>query len=313
MIDNLILSVNIVAPLSLMMLIGYLLKKVKLFDSHTIGKMNRIVFNFLLPVLIIQNIYTSDISEAFDPLIIGFAFITIMIIWVTAMLTVPRIIKDNASRGVIIQSLFRSNYILFALPIIRQLYGDGNTSITDLLILLVVPLYNILAVITLEKYRGGKPQIKTILFGIMKNPIIIGAVIGICLQLFNIKIGFIFEKLISDVSRIATPLALIVLGGFFQFTGIKNMLKRALITTAMKIFIIPAIFVSVSILAGFRGVDLATLFVLYGAPIAVSSFTMAVEMEGNAELAGRLTVFTSIGSVVTIFFGLFILRSFELI
>jgi len=313
MIENLVLSVNTVAPLFLMMLTGFLLRKFRLFDLQTIKKMNRIVFSFFLPVLIIQSVYSGNITESFNPAVILFAVIGIVLIWAVAMVIVPRIIKDNATRGVIIQSFYRSNYILFAIPIIRQLYGDGNTGITDLLIVISMPLYNILAVITFEKYRDGKINIIQILSAIVKNPIVIASVIGILLQLFNVKLGYIPEKALLDISRAATPVALIILGGFFEFSGSLKYIKSILITSGMKLIIIPAVFVSISVLLGFRNVDLATLFVLFGAPLAVSSFIMAVEMDGNADLAGRLLVFTSAGSMFSIFLGLFILRSLMLI
>jgi len=239
--------------------------------------------------------------------------VTVIIIWAIAMLLVPRIIKEKPSAGVIAQAMFRSNYILFAIPVIRQLYPYENTGITDILIAFILPLYNILAVITLETFRGGKIKPGKILLGIVKNPIVVGAAIGLCIQLLNINLPYIAEKALLDISRVATPFALIVLGASFEFSDTKKYIKSTLIATLFKLFIVPLIFVSLSVLVGFRGIELAVLFVLYGAPVAVSSYTMSAEMEGNSELAAQIIVFTSIGAVISIFLGIFILRSLMLI
>jgi len=300
-------------PLFLMMATGFLLKKAGLFDLHTLKKMNTVSFNLFLPVLLISNIYSSNIRENFDLRIVAFGVVTIIAVWAICMAVVPRIIKDNPSRGVIVQASFRGNYILFALSIMRFLYGDGNTGMTGILGAFVVPLYNVLVVITFEIFRGGKLNIKQVLSSIAKNPLIIGSVTGIVLQLLDIKLFYILERVLYDVGNIATPLALIILGGFFEFSATKTWLKRTLITSALKLCVVPLFFTTIAIVLGFRGSNLATLYILHCSPVAVSSFTMASEMGGNKELASQLTVFTSLGSVLTIFLGVFLLRSFGLI
>ena len=59
---------------------------------------------------------------------------------------------------------------------------------------------------------------------------------------------------------------------------------------------------------GFRGIPLALLIVIFGAPCAVSSYTMAQQMDSNAELAAGCLIFSSLFSSVTICGWIFLFR-----
>ena len=70
---------------------------------------------------------------------------------------------------------------------------------------------------------------------------------------------------------------------------------------------IPVILLN-ALLLGFRDAPLAVLLTVFGAPIAVSSFTMAQQMGGDDKLAGQLVVFSSIFSIGTMFLLIFLLK-----
>lgn len=90
-----------------------------------------------------------------------------------------------------------------------------------------------------------------------------------------------FEKAISNVASVATPLALIVLGGFFDFKKIKGNVKQLIIGISGRLVVIPLICVTIAILLGFRGSVLIAIFTTFAAPTAVTSFTMAKQMGGD--------------------------------
>ena len=80
-----------------------------------------------------------------------------------------------------------------------------------------------------------------------------------------------------------------------------------------RLIVMPLIFLTIAILLGFRGEELIALMVMLAAPPAVSSFTMAQQMEGDSELAGGLVVFGSLFAVLTMFVWIFALKSLMLI
>ena len=62
----------------------------------------------------------------------------------------------------------------------------------------------------------------------------------------------------------------------------------------------------IAVALGFRGIELGTLITMLAAPGAVSSFTMAEQMGADGDLAGQIVVFTSLFSIITMFFWIFI-------
>lgn len=305
---NLILSFNVVVPLFTNIMFGYFMKKIKLIDPYTLKVMNNVTFKAFLPLLLFYNVYKTNLDGAINIKLMIFAPMAIFIACVLATIVIYIIEKENRRRGVLIQAIFRSNFVLFGLPVVISLFGDDSAGITSMLIAVIVPMFNFLAVIILEIFRGGNINIKKIVQGIITNPLILSSMIGVILLFANIKLPYFLEKSINDISKIATPLALVILGGSFEVNKITNNIKQIAIGVFGKLIAIPILFVPIAITLGFRKIELATLIIMLAAPTAVSSFTMAEQMEADGELAGQLVVFTSAISVFTIFMWIFITK-----
>lgn len=306
--ENLIISFNVVLPLFLCMALGYFLKRIKLYDDATLKTINKLVFKVFLPIYLFKSVYSTDLSAAFNGKLILFAVIGLVAWFLFLMLIVPMMEKENSKRGVMVQAMFRSNFVLYGLPVATSLCGEENIGATSLLIGIVVPIFNVLAVITLETFRGGKPSVKKMTKGIVTNPLIIASVIGIAFYFLNIKLPSAVEKTVTDLSRVATPLALVALGGEFKFSKVKRNLKQLIISVIGKLVVSPLIIVAVGIMLGFRDETLVPVLLMSGAPAAVSSYTMAQQMGGDGELAGEIVVFTTGISILTIFLWVFGLK-----
>lgn len=311
--ENLVISLNVVLPLFLLIALGYALKRLKMYDEVTLKNINKLVFKVFLPVYLFHSIYSTDLSAVFDIKVILFAIAGLLIWFLLLMFFIPRMEKDNAKRGVMIQGMFRSNFVLFGLPVAISLCGEENIGITSLLLGIIVPIYNVLAVITLETFRGTKPSVKKIVIGIIKNPLIIASVLGVGMYLLQIELPYTIEKTVVDIGKVATPLALIALGGGFAFHKVKGDIKQLMVSVVGKLVISPLFMVTAAVLLGFRNEVLVPILLMSGAPTAVSSYTMAEQMGGDGELAGEIVVFTTGISIATIFVWVFILKQFMFI
>ena len=306
--ENLILSFNIIFPLFLLMVLGYFLKAVGMLDKTTLKKMNSLIFKAFLPCLIFYNVYTSEVSDMFDKNLIIFSVVSVVVCFLILMALIPLIEKDNKKRGVIIQGIFRSNFVIFGIPLSVALYGEGIVGSAAVLIAIVVPVFNFLAVLSLEIFRGGKPDIVKILKGIATNPLILSSLIGLIAMGIGLKLPSTVEKAIGDVSKITTPLALIVLGGSLDFKKIGGNTKQLILCIIGRLVLVPCVFLPAAVLCGFRNAELAILLSLFGSPTAVSSFTMAQQMGGDDELAGQIVVFNTTLCVVSVFLWIFVLK-----
>ena len=308
MLDSLILSLEIVLPLFLLMAVGYGIKLMGMMNETTVKQVNKVIFKIFLPLLVFVNIYDTELAESFNSQLLLYAVAGVSIQFVLSLCLAILLEKDNSRRGVMLQGMFRSNFVLFGIPISTALFGDTAAGLASILIAVIIPLYNVLAVISLEMFNGKKPNFGKILLGIVTNPLIIGSVLGVLFVVFRVPLPTPVYDTVSQMKEIATPLAFIILGASFNFGDVGRYIKEVLIVLGAKLVAFPALFLGIAILLGFRDAPLAVLLTVFGAPIAVSSFTMAQQMGGDDKLAGQLVVFSSILSIGTMFLLIFFLR-----
>lgn len=303
-----LLALSAIMPLFFPMAAGYLLKQINLIDNHTVKGMNKAVFRFFLPLLLCCNVYHSDLSNVFDKRLMIFGIIGVFIAFFLFFAIVRITEKKHEKQGVMIQGMFRSNFVLFGLPLATQLCSEDELGVTALMIAVVVPLYNVLSVITLEICRGGVPNVKKIIKGILTNPLIISSLLGLVILFIGIPVPKLIDQSLSSMASVATPLALFLLGASFRFSGAKNSLRQLITVLLGKLVLLPGIMLTIGYFMGFRGVAMTTLLAMFASPTAVSSFVMAQEMEGDAELASQIVVWTSTFALLTIFCFLMILK-----
>ena len=301
--QNFLISFNVVFPIFVMMALGFFIKKLKLVNAVTVKEMNNVVFRVFLPLMIFKNVYESEIAEVFNLKLIVFASVTTVAVILLLFLIVPIFEKENPKRGVLIQAIFRSNFVIFGIPVSQALCGVGATGTASVLIAVTIPIFNFAAVVTLEVFRGGKPDFKKILKGIVTNPLIIASCLGLIATGVGLKLPSIIEVSMSNIAAITTPVALIMLGASINFGTVGANLSRIIAGLISRLILLPAVALGLgAYVFGFRGVEFAILISLFASPSAVSSFTMAQQMGGDDELAGQLVMFGTVASVLTVFF-----------
>ena len=308
--DHFLLSANAVLPMFVQLAAGFLSQKAGILSREDIPGFNRVAFRIFLPCLLFYNIYTSDLSTAVKPGLIAFAAGGVLLVFFGAFLGARFLVKKQDWKAVIAQGMFRSNFVIMGIPIAQALVGQENLGSVAVLIAVVVPLFNFLSVILLEYFRGGRLNIPKVVTGILKNPLIIGSLIGILFQLLHIKLPGVVEKAVSSLGSIASPLQLFLLGAFFRFDGLKRYIRPLFAVTSVKLFLTPGVLLTAAALLGIRGGDFVGLIGVFASPTAVNSFTMIQQMKcGDAELAGDIVVLTSAVSIVSMFLWIFIFKS----
>ena len=307
--ENLMISANAVLPMCLVMALGYGTRRLGWLRREEISTINKIAFRIFLPCLLYYNIYCSDLSGSFDPLLMAYAVGGVLLTFGLALGYTLLTEKLPERRGVMIQGMFRSNYVIMGIPVATALLGADQLGTVSILIAVIVPLFNMLAVVVLEVFRGQKPKPLHILGQIAKNPLVIGSVLGILTLVAGIRLPHILEQTIQSVSAIASPLQLFLLGAFFQFSGLKTYRRELVTVSIAKLIVSPGLFLGLGALLGFRGVAFVSLIGIFASPTAVNSFTMAQQMGGDAELAGDIVVVTSAVSMLTMFLWVFLFKS----
>lgn len=315
--ENLLFSLNAVLPLLLLITTGYVIVRLNIVGARFLGEANRFVFRVALPFMLCRNIYQTNFSDAFDVGLVGFALAAILLIALLSAIVTPLFVKSRPAIGAIVQALYRSNYILFGLPLATNLFGKAGAAPTSMLIAFTIPTYTLLAVIILTYYAEDHQRepgslmrsIRPILGDIVRNPLIIGSVLGLLINILPVDVPPFLDKTIGDIGSIATPLALIIMGSQFDFGQLHGRLRTAAVVSLGKLVLVPAVMISLSIMLGFRGPKLGALYILFGAPTSVTSYIMAKDMKSDHVLSGQLVILTTLLCGLTLFVGIYLLRS----
>ena len=295
-----VVCINAVLPIFLLMAAGYAARCFHLLDRADVEKINRIVFRAFMPVMVFYNLYSSDLSSAMRGSLLGYAVIGVLAEYLLSLGYALLFVKDHSRRGVVIQGLYRSNFVIIGLPIAESLVG-GDLGPVAMLLAVVIPIFNILAVITLAVFNGKKPGLKEVVLDILKNPLIIGSAAGIAALLAGLRLPAPLEKVVSQMSGATSPVLLFLLGAFFQFKGMRSHMRELAAVCAGRLVVFPALFLGLAVAIGFRGVELVSLTGVFASSTAIASFTMAQQMDGDAELAGDIVVWTSALCSFTLF------------
>lgn len=322
--ESLIFALNAVLPIIFMVLIGYFLKRIGFMKPEFSKAANKLVFRVFLPAMLFLNVYKiENIAE----MNFGYALYAVVSLLILTAVMTPVVILFTAKknqRGVLLQSIFRSNYALIGIPLASALFGEEGVIVATLLSAVIVPVFNVLAVICLSVFKDGKTKIdfKSVFIEILKNPLIQSIAAGLVvlgIRALFVKWGFEFrltditplEKVLNYLSNMATPMALIVLGAQFDFSAVSSMKREIIFGTVMRTLIVPIVGLGGAYLFfgdRFGGAEFAALVAMFATPVAVSSVPMAQEMDADVTLAGQLVVWTTILSSGSIFLSSYLLK-----
>ena len=315
MIDNIIFTGNVVAPVFLLVALGYFVKRISVINENFVEVTSRFVYSVSLPALVFINIVEIDLSEAIDfnqiIYIYSATLVSFFLIW---LISIP-FIKDGKNLSVLVQGAYRSNFAIVGFAIVSKLFGNFALGKAALVLAFILPLYNILAVIilTVPLRKERKLNLKNTLYEIMFNPLIIAVVIGLIFSYFKIVIPSFINSTIGFLSELALPLALVGIGGSLNLQNIKKASGLAFTSSAIKVILVPVILTLGAYHFGFRGIDFGIMFVLFASPTAIVSFIMAEAMGANSKLAGNIVLISTVASVFTIAAGIVILKELSLI
>lgn len=309
--DNFIFSLNATVPIFIIIFIGYFLRYKGLVNDNFVNIGNKIGYIVFLPTLLFKDISETDVKSNFDIKFILFCVlatvISIAVIWILSEI----FMKDKKSIGSFVQGSFRGSAAVLGIAFVQNMYGSSGMA--PMMVLGAVPLYNIFSVIILtiksENSLNSKNLYKESFINILKNPIIWGIVIGLIFSLLEIKLPIMINKAVESVASLATPFALIILGAGFEGKKALSKIKPTLVATALKLFIIPAVFIPVAVYMGFRNQEMIAILIMLGAPSTVSCYVMAKNLDNDYVLASSIVVASTFLSSFSITMWIFILKT----
>ncbi|WP_321372264.1 AEC family transporter [uncultured Desulfuromusa sp.] len=308
-------TLTIVLPIFLVIGLGTLLKKFRLFDETFLQQTNRLVYVVFLPLLLFYKIGKADFSSFFNaPLVIGSSLV------IALGFTLSYLYSGNrrysaAIQGSFSQGSFRGNLAYIGLAICLNAYGEVGLTKAGILMGFLVPVLNLFAILALLLPHHGKGDEKTpnLIAQTIFNPLIIASFLGIVWSYWSLPIPIIIDRSINITTGLALPLALLAIGGSFSLEKLRGDLVLAAIASTIKLALLPLLAFLLLVPMGVSGSDLGIGILIAGTPAATATYIMAQQMKGDADLAGSIVMLSTLASAFSYTIILLIFKSYGLL
>lgn len=309
--DNFIFSLNATIPIFLIILLGYILRKTDFFTDEFVKVANKYVFNVALPVMLFVDIAASDVKEKMNVKFFLFCFLVTVAMFALTWIIAVIYLKDKTMVGAFAQASARGSAAILGIAFVQNICGE--IGMTPLMVVASVPFFNMFSVIILvcnaNNNEKDYSKIKNSAINIMKNPIIIGIVLGLVASLIDIELPVIIDSSMGYISRTATPIALLAVGAGFDTKQAIIRLKPALVATFIKLIGLPMLFLPIAYKLNFAPSEMVAILVMVAAPTTVSSYIMAKNMDNDDILTSNVIVLSTLLSSVTLTLWIFVLKS----
>ena len=321
-LNSFFIALNAVIPIACLLWLGWFLVRCKVIDRDFARRGNKWAFSTFLPVTFFNTLRNANFGASFRGDTLTYIVIGLLVAALFGFLLGAFVIKTPDQKGVFAQAIIRTNVVIFGLPIAKGIYDISELTTMVMALAIAAPLLNVLSVVALSIYpdetgSGSKINGKKMLINVVTNPIIVGTVLGLILNIFLSETGLTLyapiDSVFTTVGDLATPVLLIFVGALLTFDNLRKYAKIVTGYTILRLIMIPLVATLIGVALGFRGVDLAVIMLMFATPAPVATVGMAAGQKKDSVLAGLLVAVPSILSVVTIFFFIFVLNVMELI
>lgn len=274
---------------------------------------SRLSFRYGLPLMLFAGAAGVNYSDAMTATYLLAGVLATLLVVVTSWVYSAWRQHPHNERGIFVQGAFRSNMAIMGVALCIAAYGEQGAQLAALAIAAMTSLYNVLAVLVLNRTLGGNSSIVGAFFGVVRNPLIIGIAAGAALSLSGLPVPEFVQPASLWLSALFLPLMLICIGGAMKLSELRYSGPLAWEATVWRLLLAPALTVLLALTLGVRGEPLGVLFLLVATPSAASGYVMVVAARGNGVLAANIVVLTTLFSAITLTLGLFLLSMLSLV
>lgn len=301
----------IVAPVFLVIGLGFSLKRTSLIDPDFLLKLNRLIYYVALPALFFYKIALADFSVSFNSKLILSLIAVTVLVFAVSLLFAKFSNYSAPQQGAFCQGCFRGNLAFIGLAIVYNAYGEEGLAIAGIVLGFVIPVANFLSVTALvlpNQNQGKKIGIEFWASQLVFNPLVIATFLGVIWSFFSIGLPSVIDKSLDIVTGMSIPLALLSIGASFSPRKLRGDIVKATIAVSFKIIWLPFLTGLVLHMVGVEGVELGVGVLLAGAPTSTAAYIMAQQLKGDTELSSGIIMLSTLCSIFTYSISLYLLK-----
>jgi malonate transporter len=291
-----------ILPVFLLVVLGTLLKRWRLIDRDMWNGLEQLGFFVLFPCLLFTTLAKAEFSGiAAGDIAIGsigsVTFIALLLALAWPLFRLAGV--SGASFTSVFQTSTRWNAFI-ALAIGEKLYGTHSLALVALVATLIIIPLNFYNIAVLVWFGGGTRSLKTFAYKIVTNPMIIGSVLGVAVNLMGIRIYDPLMQATELVADASLSLGLIMVGAGLKLADALRPRPLAVLPVVMKLVFMPLVMTGAAYALGMRGEPLLTIAMGASVPTAMNGYVLAKQMGGDAPLYAAVATLQTIASFFTI-------------
>lgn len=297
-----------VAPIFILILIGWLSVKAKMFRADSGEILSDFVFKIAVPTLIFRTLSEADFHGA-SPFKLWLTYFSgVLVTWIVGQQISKHVFKQDIRVAVIagISASFANN-IFIGLPLVGRSIGDEGIVALSILLAIHLPVMMIAGTLAMEHAThvsiGGVRRsviavIKQVLKNLVTNPLVIGLFLGVLTNISGLTVTPVLKTVVDQIATMAGPAALISLGMALTKYHVRGSLGAATTMTILKLFLLPACVYIAGTTMGLGKEWLAALVLTSSVPTGVNAWLIANRFNvGHSLAASTISISTAFGVV----------------
>ena len=291
-----------ILPVFLLVVLGALLKRWRQIDHDMWSGLEQLGFFVLFPCLLFTTLAKADFSGiAAGDIAIGsigsVSFIALMLALAWPVFRAAGV--SGASYTSVFQTSTRWNAFI-ALAIAEKLYGPQSLALVALVATLIIIPLNLYNIAVLVWFGGGSRSLKTFARKIVTNPMIIGSVLGVAVNLLGIPVYDPLMQAVDLIGGTSLSLGLVMVGAGLKLADALKPRPLALLPVVLKLVFMPFVMTAAAYALGMRGDALLTIAMGASVPTAMNGYVLAKQMGGDAPLYAAVATLQTVASFFTI-------------
>jgi malonate transporter len=300
---------NNLFPIFALLLFGHLLKRAGFTHDAFLETVDKLIYYIFFPVLLFWKIGAAASDHIGNPGLYKASICAVVSVYALSSLYIKLFRVPAYQAGSFSQSCYRFNTYIGMAVVLNALGEDGARQFS-ILIGLIIPMINILAVSTLSWYSEKKvslPQrVGLTAKALVSNPLIIACLAGIAYWKLIGGFPVFIDNTLRLASFVTLPLALFSIGGALTLGSMKNHFKLSLVACVFKLVILPL--TGYLLLNAFNatGISFKVGMIYFALPTSTTLYILSSQLSSDTQLASAAIALSTILSFISLSVALLI-------
>jgi predicted permease len=284
----------LILPNFMLILVGLALARKFDFGRDFWDGMEKLVYYVLFPALLFRSLAVAKIDlSATGPLILvalGITFAGFLL----SLLPGPVFKLDRKLLATGSQAGYRFNTYV-GLAIAGSLFGTPGVALAALLLGVMIPLANFLAVAMLASHgqRGFLGELA-------RNPLLVSTLAGFAWNALGLPLPGFADQTLALLAQTSLPAGLLSVGAAMRLERDPGATGAHAWWLAVKLVVVPAMAWAVIRYFGFTGIEAKVLLLCAALPTATNAYILAVRMTGDGRAVATQITLGTVLSMLTI-------------